>query len=54
MTEQLTLAQMMLWSLVQAIVYLMAQCLASYLVRVMVHLMVHGSACYLVQRTNDE
>ena len=35
MNEQLTLAQMMLWSLVQAMVHLMAYCLASHLVRMM-------------------
>ena len=35
MNEQLTLAQMMLWSLVQAMVHLMAYCLASHLVTMM-------------------
>ena len=63
MNEQLTLAQMMLWNLVQAIVHLMAYCLASHLVRMMMGTTEDDGTSddarlsillYLVHMTNNE
>ena len=63
MNEQLTLAQMMLWNLRQAMVHLMAYCLASHLVRLMMGTTEDGGTpdgarlgilLYLVHMTNND